>query len=77
VACSGCGRDRRGGCCCRRRCYDDALPLNAYILWWCSSDSFFLILSKKPIEVRGFYACSYKEAVDVRRDICIKPKSRL
>jgi hypothetical protein len=30
VACSGCGCDRRGGC--RRRRYDDALPLNAYIV---------------------------------------------
>jgi hypothetical protein len=30
VACSGCGCDRGGGC--RRRRYDDALPLNPYIM---------------------------------------------
>jgi hypothetical protein len=29
VACSGCGCDRGGGC---RRRYDDALPLNGYIM---------------------------------------------
>ena len=30
VACSSRGCDRGGGC--RRRCYDDALPPNAYIM---------------------------------------------